>query len=103
MRLTGTGVLALAALAAVGVLGLLMWRNPQWLNPASDKNLAYQAASDVASTIAGREETFGGLLRSWFSDDDEKITAMLKGSPSTSSRGGGKVVVLPLPNPRDAR
>lgn len=36
----------------------------QWVNPASDENLAYQGTNAVVSAATGRDETLGG----WFYD-----------------------------------
>lgn len=78
MKLTGTGVLAVAALAALAVVGLVLWRKfpdvkraaeqlvTRQLNPASSENLLYQADSAVVSSAVGYEETVGGALADWW-------------------------------------
>lgn len=79
--------LALGAGVAAIVL-LVLWRNRELFNPASDKNIAAQAAS--AGVIAltggadsGGEDTLGGVfarIREWLSGDAARIEAMTRGA-----------------------
>jgi hypothetical protein len=100
MKLTGTGVLAVAALAAVGVGGYFLWKNREWFNVSSDKNLASQGASAFVEAVtggaaAGGESSVGGLaarFREWVSGDDDKIRDMLKGSTPKTSLVDGRPV-----------
>lgn len=86
--LNGTAVLALAALAAVGVVGFVLWRHPEWLNPLSDKNLAYRGAGALVAGVtggaaAGGEDSVGGVaarVREWLTGDDAAIQAMKRGA-----------------------
>jgi hypothetical protein len=66
-ELTGGGVLALAAIAGVGVF--LYWNRDaikgavQAVNPASDQNLAYRAANAATRAVTGDSgATFGTAL-----------------------------------------
>lgn len=66
-ELTAGGVIALTAIAGVGIV-LYLNRNAikgavQAVNPASDQNLAYRAANAVTRTVTGDESaTFGTAL-----------------------------------------
>jgi hypothetical protein len=99
MKLTGTGVMAFAALAAVAIGGLLLWRN--WpklkdsINPASRENVIYKGTSAAVSAAVGREESLGGLLAEWFNPATRKVAEMLKGP--TSARV--KPVLMPSRDP----
>lgn len=75
--LTGTGVLALAAVAAVA--GLLLWKRKELaavadaINPASDSNIVNRGVSSVGEAITGREGwTLGGQLADWFPSAAER-------------------------------
>lgn len=70
---SGDFVVKLALVAGLGVGAWFLFQrvrdalpavNPQWVNPMSDQNIAYQAANTAISAAVGREETLGG----WFHD-----------------------------------
>ena len=83
--------LVLGAIGAGAALVALVvfWRNRALIDPRSDKNLAYQAAGSIVSTVtggaaAGGEDNVGGVaarIREWWSGDDARIRDMLKGAP----------------------
>ena len=105
MRLSGSGVLAVVALAGAGLLVALLWKYRERFNPASDKNLAYQGAGAVvAAATGGKETTVGGLLasaREWLSGDEAKIEAMKRGAPPIV-KSPAKSVLAPVANDLDA-
>jgi hypothetical protein len=90
----GIGVAAVAAIALAGV-GFWLYKNREWFNPASQKNLANQGASAIVSSLtggaaAGGEDSLGGVFarfREWASGDDAKIEAMKAGAPASSPFG----------------
>lgn len=94
MKLTGSGVLALAGLIAAAIGFFYFWSKKEQiadaLNPASNRNIVSVAAGDVVAAAtggaaAGGEDTVGGLFarfREWVSGDSAKIDAMKKGKPS---------------------
>lgn len=77
-ELTGTGVLALGALGAVGLLGLWLYSKKDAIvqaaadaaetavasvNPASDRNLAYRGVNGIGGAITGVENwSLGGAI-----------------------------------------
>ena len=79
---------------AAGIVGIFVMRKgteaakklaTETLNPASDKNAAYQGANAVVSQIAGRPETVGGWLASVTgADQDQRIADMLAGIKRTT-------------------
>jgi hypothetical protein len=87
VKLTATGVLALAALAAVGILA---WRfSPdlkkvvtETLNPASRENIVNKPISAAVSAAVGREESLGGWLAEWLNPATRKVAEMLQGPTS---------------------
>lgn len=90
MKLTGSGILALAGLIAAAIAFFFLWKNKgaivSAVDPTSDKNLAYQGASRVIdAATGGAETTVGGLaarVREWVSGDSAKIEAMKSGTPA---------------------
>lgn len=98
MKLTGTGLVALAALAAVAIAGVMIWRNwPQIkeaFNPLSNKNVAYKATSAAVSAAVGREESLGGLLAEWFNPAARRVREMLEKPASPAKR-----VLVPIAYP----
>lgn len=88
MTLGARGVLALGAVAAVGLLAAWLIKNRQLFDPANPGNLAYQGTSSIVTTLsggaaAGGEDTLGGAfarLREWLSGDEQRIQAMLQGT-----------------------
>lgn len=89
VKLTGSGVLALAGLIAALIAFFYLWKNKAGIvaavNPLSDKNLAYQGAGQIVSAATGgAETTVGGLaarFREWVSGDTAAIEAMKIGTP----------------------
>lgn len=98
MNLSGSGVLAVAALAAVGVGGYLFWKNREGFNPASANNYATQGASAIVAGItggaaAGGEDSVGGVaarFAEWVNGTDAKIEAMKRGTDPV--RGDGSIM-----------
>lgn len=83
MKLTGTGVVALAGVLAVaGGAAWLFWKfGRNALNPLSRENAAYVSAGAVVETLTGgHESSVGGLLARWFADNDDEIEAMKQGA-----------------------
>lgn len=77
---TAGGVATLAGIAAVGGLGLWLYANRKEIasavNPASDKNLVYQAANTVTQAVTGQKgASFGSWLYDVFHPDQVDITA----------------------------
>ena len=64
----GVGVgLGAIALAGVGLVAYLLYKNREKFNPTSDKNLAYQAANAVVQTLTGdANQTTGGFFHDLF-------------------------------------
>ena len=57
------------------------------LNPASDKNIVYGSVNAAGAAVTGDKDfTFGGWLASLTgADQNDKIAAMLKGTPPAAS------------------
>ena len=77
LNLTGSGVLAVAGLVALGLVALELRRaaasvrlpdvrdylpTVDTFNPWSRDNVAYQTANRITTAATGREESFGGWL-----------------------------------------
>jgi hypothetical protein len=98
VKLTATGVLAVAALAALVVGGLVLWRN--WpklkdsLNPASRENVANRGVAAAVSAATGREESLGGLIAEWFNPATRKVAELY--GPSSARV---KTVLIPSRDP----
>lgn len=93
--LTGSGVLAVAAIGAAAVAALAAWKKgPQAIkdaanavNPLNNNNVFAQGANAVTSSLTGRDETLGGWFRSVTSNDDQKIADMLNGTDQARYTG----------------
>lgn len=103
MKLTGSAILALVALAGLGFVWMRYGDKIKTaLNPASDRNVVNLGASSlvIAATggaAAGGEDSVGGVAaraREWLSGDDAKIRSMLAG-PAVDRV---KPTVAPAPN-----
>ena len=83
VEVSGTGVAALAGLAALGLVGYWLYSNRdaikgavQAVNPVSDKNVAYQAATAATQAITGDKSTsFGSWLYDLTHPNQPDITA----------------------------
>ena len=64
MKLTGTAILALAALAGLGYLWLRYGNTlvTKTLNPASAENIVNEGVTAAVTEVTGRPETLGGWL-----------------------------------------
>lgn len=88
MKLTGSGVLALAALIAAAIAFIYLWKKKDVIasavDPTSDKNLAYSGAGKIVSIVSGgAEESVGGVFarfREWVSGDTAAIEKMKLGN-----------------------
>lgn len=80
MKISGSGILALAAIAG----GFLLWQKraaiSAALNPASDKNVAYSLSNEIIRAISGNKvDTVGTAIANVFPSAAEKaVAAMLK-------------------------
>lgn len=84
VNLSGTGILALAGLAALGLAGAWVYANRKTIasaaertvatfNPADDRNAAYSAVSAVGEAVTGRQGwTLGGQIADWFPSAAER-------------------------------
>ena len=95
--ITATGVLALAAVAAVGVLYLKrkditegVKDAAQAINPASDRNIVYRGVNGIGVSVSGDPEfTVGGAVYDLFNADTNRaIKNMLKGDTSKTATSG---------------
>jgi hypothetical protein len=71
VKLTGSAILALAALGGLVFLYLrykdtVLHTVTTTLNPASSENIVNQGVSSVVTAAAGREETLGGGIYDFF-------------------------------------
>lgn len=115
--LTGSGVLALAAVAAVGVL--VIWKRKELaavadaVNPASESNIVNRAVSSVGEAVTGREGwTLGSQLADWFPSAAERElnrqwsqpappsvdAAVMDANDARARRGTGAGIVAPQPD-----
>lgn len=80
---------------ALAVIGIAWWMKNKIangaLNPASDKNVAYQAVNGFGSALTGDSSfDFGGSLWDAFNPGtNAKINAMLAGSQTAVPQTGG--------------
>lgn len=84
VNLSGTGILALAGLAALGLVGAWVYSNRKTIasaaertlatvNPADDRNAAYSAVSAVGEAVTGRSGwTLGGAIADLFPSQAER-------------------------------
>lgn len=98
IQLTGTGVLAVAGVAAVLVGGVYLYRKRKDIvavvDPTSDKNVAYQAANKVVEAITGAAPgttSVGSWLydvkaRLFPSEADKQVEAMLRATTPVVDR-----------------
>jgi hypothetical protein len=116
LDLTGSGVLALAAVAAVG--GLLLWKRKEIaavaeaVNPASDQNHVNRGLSAVGEAVTGREGwSLGSQLADWFPSAAERELsrqwaapppatvdqAIMDANDARARRGTGAGIAPPAP------
>ena len=98
IRLSGSGVLAVAGVAAVLVGGVYLYRNRAAVvaavDPTSDKNVAYQAANKVVEAITGApagSTSVGSWLydvkaRLFPSEADRQVAEMLRATTPVVDR-----------------
>lgn len=83
--LTGTGVLGLAFLVLLAVVGIYVFFNKKELiasvNPIDPNNLANKSVNATVSAATGRDETLGG----WFYDLLHSNPVDLPAKPATPS------------------
>lgn len=80
MRLTGSAILALAALAGLVFVyfrykGAVVQAVQTTLNPASSENIVNQGVTSAVSAAVGQPETFGGWLYDLTHADPTKLPA----------------------------
>lgn len=103
VSLNGTGVLAVGAVVAVGVIGYFAWdwlkKNKDKFNPTSTNNFAYEGANAVFRAVSGNQvDTIGTAAGGvWKSDAERKVDEMLGAVPKVTQAQtpGGKSVVVP--------
>lgn len=98
IQLSGTGVLALAGVAVLGLGAYAVYRNREAIvaavDPTSDKNAAYQAANKVVEVITGSapgSTSVGSKLYDWKarwfpSDADKQVAEMLRATTPVVDR-----------------
>lgn len=93
-ELTGGGVIALAGVAVVGLLGAWVYANReaigkavQTVNPASDKNIIYQGVNSVTrAATGGKGASFGSWLYDLMNPNQPDPTAPAKVGPDAWDR-----------------
>lgn len=85
LALTGTGVIGLAVVALLAVVGIYVFFNKKEIvaaiNPADPNNLANKSVNATISAATGRDETLGG----WFYDLIHSNPVDLPAKPATPS------------------
>lgn len=101
MKIPAPFLIGAGAVAALAVAGVVLWHKRELFNPASDKNLAYQGAGGIVSSLTGGvaqggEDTLGGYVASLYESGallpawvrpfiwttDDKIEALKRGAPA---------------------
>lgn len=90
LDLTATGVLALAAVAAIA--GLYLWNRRaigaavsgavEAVNPASENNLINRGVSSIGQAVTGDDSwSLGGQLAEWLSPEVAEANEMMRAQP----------------------
>lgn len=99
LNLTGSGVLATAALALVAGLGVMLWVRrgdiaraasgaAAAVNPADSRNLVNRGVSAVGEAVTGEQGwSLGGALAEVFSPSVRAANAMVRARPAVPDTG----------------
>jgi hypothetical protein len=100
MKLSGSGVIALATVIGLGAAIAALWKNRAAVgaavNPLSDRNLAYQGANALTQAITGNKvDTVGTQIANRFPGAAERaVNSMLSAKPL--SPGAATITINPF-------